>query len=150
MREWERYLRAGVALFTVNGTSQHLALSVETDFEQSTFRLRICDAKQSNHVLAIKNLNQSIDPAKSKVVIKAERLVLKLKKVEVGKEWDGLDDTERKKKEARDHRVKHGDLKGATTEQLLKDMYDNADEEGKRGLREAMAKGEEKKRASGT
>ena len=76
---------------------------------------------------------------KSKVVTKAERFVIKLKKAEVKKEWEQLDDVERKKKEQREQRIEHGDLKGASTEQLLKDMYDNADDEGKRGLREAMA-----------
>ena len=70
--------------------------------------------------------------------MKAERFVLKLKKAEVN-QWEHLHNIERKKKEDRQQRVDHGDLKGATTEQLLKDMYDNADEEGKRGLREAMA-----------
>lgn len=83
---------------------------------------------------------------KSKVVTKAERFVIKLKKAEVKKEWEQLDDVERKKKEQREQRIEHGDLKGASTEQLLKDMYDNADDEGKRGLREAMASGEEKRR----
>ena len=64
--------------------------------------------------------------------------MLKLKKAEVN-QWEHLDDVEKKRKEDRQQRIDHGDLKGATTEQLLKDMYDNADEEGKRGLREAMA-----------
>jgi len=49
----------------------------------------------------------------------------------------------------RDERVQNGDLKGATTEELLKDMYDNADAEGKRSLREAMASGQAKRQNEG-
>ena len=66
------------------------------------------------------------------------RLVIKLKKQEIGQEWSALDDTADKKKADRDKRVKNGkykdeglihnnvaqgDLKDASTQQLLADMY---------------------------
>ena len=48
--------------------------------------------------------------AKSKQIVKAERLVVKLKKTEKGQDWSGLDDSERKKKEKREARIQNGDL----------------------------------------
>ena len=38
-------------------------------------------------------------------------------------------------------------MQGATTQQLLADMYEDADEEGKRSLNAAMAEGERKRQA---
>lgn len=122
------------------------AASVVSTFEDTGFAVTVETPDNTQHMLAIPNLCWHITTDKCKVVIKAERFVVKLKKAEVKKEWEQLDDVERKKKEDRQQRMDNGDLKGASTDKLLKDMYDNADDEGKRGLREAMASGEEKRR----
>ena len=119
---------------------------VSSDFVEHGFKVSVKPPSAGSvHQIAVSNLNQSTTPEKCKVVVKADRFVIKLKKSEVGLEWDALDDSDRKRKEARDKRVQHGDLKGASTMQLIQDMYENADEEGKRSLAEAMAKGEKKR-----
>ena len=48
---------------------------------------------------------------------------------------------------ARQNRIKNGDLKNADTMDLLKDMYANADEEGKKSLAQAWETGEKKRNA---
>ena len=53
------------------------------------------------------------------------RLVIKLKKKELGLEWSALDDTADRKAAERDKRIKNGDLKDANTQQLLADMYES-------------------------
>ncbi len=51
--------------------------------------------------------------AKSTVVRKENRLVLKMKKAATGLEWSDLTDTVDKKKQEREHRIAAGDLKGS-------------------------------------
>jgi calcyclin binding protein len=117
--------------------------AVETRFEETTFALSVTPPDRGErHELVVPSLCWETDPAKCKITLKADRFVVKLKKGEIGKEWDALDDTGRKRKEERDKRVQHGDLKGASTAALIQDMYENADDEQKQKLREAMAKGE--------
>jgi len=75
-----------------------------------------------------------VHQAKSKFVLKDNRVVLKLKKAEPGVEWSDLTDTLDKKKALRERRIASGDLKGASTQELLADMYQNATDEERRGL----------------
>ena len=91
--------------------------------------------------LYINNLCHPIDVASSKLVIKEDRFILKLKKAATGKEWSNIDDTKDKKEAKRKARVERGELKGADTQALLADMYKNATDEERKGLREAAAKG---------
>jgi len=123
--------------------------SVVSEFAKAAFSLSIRFEEKPCQELKMPNLCYEVETGKCKVVVKAERLVVKLKKAQVGQKWGALHDAERKKKEMRDERVQNGDLKGATTEELLKDMYDNADAEGKRSLREAMASGQAKRQNEG-
>jgi len=82
------------------------------------------------HNFMTTNACLAIQQGKCKTVIKAERFVVKLKKAEVGQEWGAIDDVDRQRKEDREKRIESGDLKGASTQRLLQDMYENADEEG--------------------
>eukprot|EP00656_Telonema_subtile_P001492 TRINITY_DN10656_c0_g1_i4.p1 TRINITY_DN10656_c0_g1~~TRINITY_DN10656_c0_g1_i4.p1 ORF type:complete len:169 (-),score=56.26 TRINITY_DN10656_c0_g1_i4:134-640(-) len=132
---------------TLEGVGSLPERSVATVFEESSFVLSITNAQGQCHTLKIPNLCYNINTGKSKQVVKQDRLVVKLKKTEKGQNWLGLDDTERKKKELREQRIQSGDLQGATTQQLLADMYENADEEGKASLKAAMAEGEKKRQA---
>jgi len=128
-----------------DGVGQLPEGSVQSQFDDQGFTLTVTDSKGQCQTLAVPNLCFPINTAKSKQIVKADRLVVKLKKTEKGQDWSGLDDLERKKKEKREARIQNGDLQGATTQQLLADMYEDADEEGKRSLNAAMAEGERKR-----
>jgi len=78
--------------------------------------------------------------------VKQDRLVLKLRKADAI-EWSDLDDAKDKKKQARDERVQRGSLKNASTQELLADMYAEADDETRRSLMEAAFKGQQKREA---
>jgi len=66
---------------------------------------------------------------------------IKLKKLEEGTEWSAIDDHE----EVRKARHKALADKGASTMELLNNMYKDADEETQRSLRESYLKGQEKR-----
>ena len=71
------------------------------------------------------------------------RIVIKLFKADAEKEWTDLDSGKDRKEEARKERIKDK----STTEELLKDMFDNCDEEAQLGLRKALHEGQAKRKA---
>jgi hypothetical protein len=149
---WDQSDKFASVYITCSGVGQEPAERIKCNFGDFSFHLTLDLDKAGGNSprqqqLKIPNLNKKIDVGKSKMIIKADRLVIKLKKAEVGVEWSALDDTEDKKKAQRDKRVKTGDLKGASTQELLADMYANADDETRKGLMEAAAKGQAKREA---
>ncbi|CAE7943702.1 Cacybp [Symbiodinium sp. KB8] len=96
------------------------------------------------HWYKVPNLCQPIDVEASKRTIKADQVVVKLRKARVGS-WSDLTDEKDRYQRKREYRIQHGDLKGATTEELLADMYKNASDEDRAGLRDAMRVNREKR-----
>lgn len=97
------------------------------------------------HWYKVPNLCHEIDTAASLRKIKKDEVVLKLRKAAVGTSWSDLNDEKDKYQKMREYRIQHGDLKGATTEELLADMYQNANDDDRAGLRDAMRVNREKK-----
>mmetsp|Transcript_35591 Transcript_35591/g.83186 ORF Transcript_35591/g.83186 Transcript_35591/m.83186 type:complete len:972 (+) Transcript_35591:110-3025(+) len=95
--------------------------------------------------LKVPNLCQEIDEAGSSVKVKEDQVVLKLRKKAPGQDWSDLTDEKDLYQKRREYRIKHGDLKGATTEELLADMYEHATDEERAGLRDAMKVNREKR-----
>uniref|UniRef100_A0A7S2AIG4 CS domain-containing protein n=1 Tax=Alexandrium andersonii TaxID=327968 RepID=A0A7S2AIG4_9DINO len=91
------------------------------------------------------NLCKEIDLQASKRNIKADQIVIKLRKRQTGEQWSDLTDEKDKYQKMREYRINHGDLKGATTEELLADMYQHANDEDRAGLRDAMRVNREKR-----
>jgi hypothetical protein len=119
--------------------------AVTHEFLSTSFQVQIRDEGQGSKELSIPNLCHPVDTEKSKVVTKADRIVLKLKKQNLGTEWSDITDTADKKKAERDKRIEKGDLKGADTNTLLADMFANASDEDRAGLLEAAHKGRQKR-----
>eukprot|EP00929_Paragymnodinium_shiwhaense_P084169 TRINITY_DN44995_c0_g1_i1.p1 TRINITY_DN44995_c0_g1~~TRINITY_DN44995_c0_g1_i1.p1 ORF type:complete len:984 (+),score=329.16 TRINITY_DN44995_c0_g1_i1:118-3069(+) len=86
----------------------------------------------------VHNLCKEIDMEASTKKVKSDMIVLKLKKAQQGEKWSDLTDEKDLYQKKREYRIAHGDLKGATTEELLADMYKNANDEEREGLRDAM------------
>jgi len=97
------------------------------------------------HWFKVPNLCKEIDLEASKRNVKADQVVVKLRKVQTGEKWSDLNDEKDKYQKRREYRINHGDLKGATTEELLADMYQHANDEDRAGLRDAMRVNREKR-----
>mmetsp|Transcript_63489 Transcript_63489/g.153600 ORF Transcript_63489/g.153600 Transcript_63489/m.153600 type:complete len:134 (+) Transcript_63489:1314-1715(+) len=111
--------------------------SVEVHFGRVGVLLLIRSGEKQ-HWYKVPNLCKEIDTAASKRNIKADQVVIKLRKAETGEKWSDLNDEKDKYQKRREYRINHGDLKGATTEELLADMYQHANDEDRAGLRDAM------------
>jgi calcyclin binding protein len=112
--------------------------SVQCDFTASSFDLKIYDLNNANYRLIKDNLDKDIIPEKSKFIVKRDKVILKLAKVK-GEysydHWTAL--TSKKSKEAKEAKKK--DPMGGIMD-MMKDMYEDGDENMKKIIGEAMMK----------
>lgn len=118
--------------------------AVECHFRPHGVLLLVSKA-QKQHWYKVPNLCGEINVQASKKTVKADQVSIKLKKLEASVQWSDLTDEKDKYQKRREYRINHGDLKGATTEELLADMYKHANDEDRAGLRDAMRVNREKR-----
>mmetsp|Transcript_61372 Transcript_61372/g.121481 ORF Transcript_61372/g.121481 Transcript_61372/m.121481 type:complete len:956 (+) Transcript_61372:92-2959(+) len=118
--------------------------AVECHFQPHGVLLLVSKA-QKQHWFKVPNLCREIDIKASKKTVKTDQVAIKLKKLEASVQWSDLNDEKDKYQKRREYRINHGDLKGATTEELLADMYKHASDEDRAGLRDAMRVNREKR-----
>ncbi|KAJ8601440.1 hypothetical protein CTAYLR_005931 [Chrysophaeum taylorii] len=152
---WDQTTKAVTIYVPYQGAT---ADDVEHAFSERAFELRVRVSPTTCRELKIVNLCKPINVDKSKVLVKPDRafatrlpghrtfagIQLKLVKQE-NHEWSALDDEIDRKAQARAKRVEHGDLKDASTQELLADMYANATDEERASLRSAAATGAKKR-----
>lgn len=112
--------------------------AVQVIFRSHGVLVLINDASGKQNWFKVPNLCKEIDLDASTKKVKTNDVVVKLRKVETGETWSDLTDEKDQYQKKREYRINHGDLKGATTEELLADMYKNATDEERAGLRDAM------------
>jgi calcyclin binding protein len=109
---------------------------VKCEFTPSSMDLVVLNLEGKSYRMYRDNLDKDIDPAKSKYIIKADKVVVKLAKIkgEYGSydHWSGL--TAKKKKAAKK------DDPSQSIMELMKDMYDSGDDNMKKMIGETMMK----------
>uniref|UniRef100_A0A7S0FMR0 Calcyclin-binding protein n=1 Tax=Minutocellus polymorphus TaxID=265543 RepID=A0A7S0FMR0_9STRA len=118
--------------------------SITCDFTPSSFDLIVRDLGGKSYRLVNDNLENDIVPDKSKILVKADKIVLKLgkKKSEYGSydHWSQLTAKKDKKKKAAD-----AANPAAGIMDLMKQMYDEGDDNMKKMIGETMQKQREGK-----
>lgn len=105
---------------------------IETDFKPRSFDVKFHDVQGKNYRCAIPKLNKEIDPEKCKVVVKPTRIIFTLIKRSKGN-WLDLHYKEDKLKPNLD---KERDPMAGIMD-LMKNMYDDGDEEMKKTIAKA-------------
>jgi len=110
--------------------------NIECNFTKESFDLIVKDLRGKSYRLFKDQLEKDIDPEKSKIVVKADKILVKLAKVNKSEYggydyWSKLTDT--KKKEEKDDPSKS--IMG-----LMKQMYDEGDDQMKKMIGETMMK----------
>ena len=117
---------------------------ITCEFTSSSFDLIVRDLGGKSYRLVNDNLENDIVPDKSKILVKADKIVIKLgkKKTEYGghDHWSQLTAKKDKKKKAAD-----AANPAAGIMDLMKDMYDSGDDNMKRMIGETMQKQREGK-----
>lgn len=118
---------------------------MQVEFKPRGFLLTVTtDTGRAPRWFKVPNLCQEIQTDTSTKKVKADSIVVKLRKASPA-EWSDLTDEKDVYKKRREYRINHGDLKGASTEELIADMYQHANDEDRAGLRDAMRVNREKR-----
>ena len=110
---------------------------VTCEFTKHSFDLRIHDYKGKHYRLYKNNLDKEINPDESKVIVKKNQIKVKLRKVKGQYGYDSWIDLTAKKPKLGGG--KESDP-GADLMDMMKQMYDDGDDQMKKTLGEAMLK----------
>lgn len=116
--------------------------NITCEFTPTTFDLVVLDLGGKNYRLVKDNLDKDIDPKKSKCIVKADKIVLKLGKckTEYGsyEHWSDLTAKKAKKKTPDGKSAAENPTESIMN--LMKDMYDEGDDKMKKMIGETMWK----------
>jgi len=112
---------------------------VSISFTKSSFDVKVHNLNNKNYRLVKDNLDKDIIPDKSKYIIKNNKIVLKLQKVKGEYSYDTWSSLISKKKKSEKEEEKKKDPMGGIMD-MMKDMYDDGDENMKKIIGEAMLK----------
>eukprot|EP01062_Namystynia_karyoxenos_P018026 TRINITY_DN16678_c0_g1_i1.p1 TRINITY_DN16678_c0_g1~~TRINITY_DN16678_c0_g1_i1.p1 ORF type:complete len:299 (+),score=108.77 TRINITY_DN16678_c0_g1_i1:224-1120(+) len=110
-------------------------------FQPQAFDFRAVGVAGKHYRCAVHQLCESINIRESTVLVKPNKFVIKLVKLRKCTEWSGVDDVEKRKK------LQHKKLadSGATTEELLANMFKDADDKTRAELSQAAFEGRKKR-----
>jgi len=115
---------------------------ITCDFQTSSFDLIVKNLEQKSYRLVKTNLEKDIDPLKSKFIVKSDKIVIKLAKIqsEYGSfdHWSKL--TDEKKGVKSSSTKKKSDDPTAGLMDMMKEMYDSGDDNMKKVIGETMMK----------
>jgi calcyclin binding protein len=125
----------------LNGVGSIARESIMCDFTSSSFDLIVKDLNGKSYRLVKDHLEKDIDPDKSKIIVKADKIVVKLAKVKQADYggydyWTKLTDTKAK---AGKTKSKGADPQSSIMD-LMKSMYDDGDDNIRKVIGETMMK----------
>ena len=97
------------------------------DWFRAGFDLRATDVGGANYRLFVEALDKDIIPEESRVVVKKNRITLKLKKVKGEYSYDHWTDLKKKGGKAAKEKAKSSDPSAGIMD-MMKDLYDNGDD----------------------
>ena len=109
------------------------------DFGVDSFDLRITDVAGKNYRLFVEALDKDIVPAESKILVKKNRVTVKLKKVKGEYSYDHWSDLKKKGGKAAKEKEKGRDPSAGIMD-MMKDLYDNGDDNMRKIIGESMMK----------
>ncbi|GFT21162.1 calcyclin-binding protein [Trichonephila clavipes] len=130
---------------TMNGIQNFPADSVNADFQAKSIEMHILDeGKKINYVLTVHNLLHPIIPAESYFKVKTDMVVVFLKKTSPVN-WQCVTEVEKKSKEPKTPKFDKEEDPGASLMTLMKQMYEDGDDDMKRTIAKAWTEARDKK-----
>jgi calcyclin binding protein len=124
----------------LNGVGSIARDSIKCDFTSSSFDLIVKDLNGKSYRLVKDHLEKDIDPGKSKIIVKADKIVVKLAKVKTDyggyDYWTKLTDMKAKPGKSKS---KGADPQSGIMD-LMKQMYDDGDDNIRKVIGETMMK----------
>ncbi|KAH7436115.1 hypothetical protein KP509_05G003400 [Ceratopteris richardii] len=133
---WDQDVEKLKIYISLQGASED---KVNVEFKSRTFELKVHDVEGKNYRLCVPCLCKAIAPEKCKIIVKSTRITVILKKLDKGT-WQDLHGKEDKLKPKLDDKEPMSGLM-----QLMKNMYDEGDDEMKRNIAKAYSEAREGK-----
>ncbi|KAJ1455342.1 hypothetical protein M885DRAFT_520234 [Pelagophyceae sp. CCMP2097] len=112
---------------------------VECDFTVDSFDLRVLDLEGKSYRLVVDAFDKDVLPEECRVVVKKNRITLKLKKVKGQYSYDHWNDLKKKGGRAAKDAEKSKDP-GSGIMDMMKDLYDGGDDKMRKIIGESMMK----------
>ncbi|CAJ0954660.1 unnamed protein product, partial [Mesorhabditis belari] len=149
---WDQSPKFVKIYITLDGIHTAPADLIKSNFTERGFSIHISNFKGKNHAVEMIDLQYPIVTKDSYVKQKTDMLLVMLRKESEEKHWDEITrlDAELKKKNAPKF-----DTPGSASDpneslmSMMKELYDNGDDEMKRTLRKAWHEGQQKKHTDG-
>lgn len=129
---------------TLNGVQNLPTENIKAEYSTKFFELQVVVAENRNNVLTIKNLLHEIVPSDSYHKVKTDMIVLYLKK-QTPQNWSYVTEAERKAKEPKAPKMDKEEDPGASLMTLMKQMYEDGDDDMKRTIAKAWTEARDKK-----
>jgi len=137
----DKFLKIYVSL---NGVHNLPTENITTEYSSKFFELQILGEDKKNNALTIKNLLHEIVPSESYHKVKTDMVVLYLKKAS-SQHWSYVTESEKKAKEPKAPKLDKEEDPGASLMSLMKQMYEDGDDEMKRTIAKAWTEARDKK-----
>jgi len=144
----EKFMKIYVSL---DGLKKTMTDSVTSEFTSSSFKLTVLGLGDKDQCCHVRDLEADIVPGESKHVLKSDMVVLMLRKVE-SKTWPHVvrKADKQKLKEKNEKAVSNDKDPSAGLMDMLKNMYDEGDDEMKRTIAKAWTESRNKDPGAGT
>jgi len=109
------------------------------DFGIDSFDLRVTDVSGTNYRLVVEGLDKDIVPEESRLIVKKNRITLKLKKVKGEYSFDHWTDLKKKGGKAAKEKARSKDPSAGIMD-MMKDLYDTGDDSMRKIIGESMMK----------
>lgn len=131
---------------TIEGVESVSEGNITCDFTNRSFKLSVKDVKNKDYQVYVSSLFEDIDPKDSYYKVKTNTVLIMLKKKQTGKTWAYVTEKESQSKAKETKKPKYDESKDPSDSlmDLMKQMYEDGDDEMKRTIQKAWVESREK------
>ncbi|VDL64519.1 unnamed protein product [Nippostrongylus brasiliensis] len=145
---WDESDKFVKVYITLQGVQNVDPSNIEHSFTSSGYDITVSNHGGKNYIMTMKGLRDEIVPESSQIKQKSDMLLVMMKKKSEGKKWEQLTkieyDEKQKRKPKFDDKSMDDDPQ-ASLMNMMKQMYDEGDDEMKRTIRKAWHEGQNKR-----
>ncbi|EYC10041.1 hypothetical protein Y032_0057g2735 [Ancylostoma ceylanicum] len=145
---WDESDKFVKVYITLQGVHNANPSTIQHTFSNFGYDILISDFSGKNYVMTMKGLRDEIVPESSQIKQKQDMLLVMMKKKTEGKKWEQLTKLEYDEKQKRKPKFDDkamGDDPQASLMNMMKQMYEEGDDELKRTIRKAWHEGQNKR-----
>uniref|UniRef100_A0A914ZRR3 Calcyclin-binding protein n=2 Tax=Parascaris univalens TaxID=6257 RepID=A0A914ZRR3_PARUN len=144
---WDQSDKFVKIYITMPGVQSVASEQVSIEFTEGSFEMNASNVSSNNYSLIMKGLLNAIDPTKSYFKQKTDSLLILLKKSKEGEHWKYLTKAEMSSKEKSTPKFDEKADPQESLMNMMKQLYDEGDDEMKRTIRKAWHESQTKKGA---